>query len=407
MSPRTSFVRRLRIGLGTVVITSLLGLSSIALSGREVDAALARSQRALSLLSDVKELEIRFGEARAAEREFLLDDAHSPAFNESARDDTPALLDHAAALRELHALLQRLGTDPEAKELALDAMGRGVDAYAATFHEIVKLMRERGGFGSGLTVVLRESTHSLEDALEHLDPARASDLRRDLSTLVADEGLYARFQAGPTRFYVTQLAAVLHDDVDAMKLPTERAQPLQDAITRYQSAWSRTLEIDDQVGATAGEGLRQELRRQQQAIASDAAHAEEVARQRFSDAQRAAGLALRVAWAASVGTALLAMALGGALALVLGRQLRRSLSALLSAVQAYTAGDREARVGRLPRQDEFALVGAAFDALAEKLTDATAELEEMNASLELAVKGDAKGLLERIRSLAASHKSID
>ena len=75
--------------------------------------------------------------------------------------------------------------------------------------------------------------------------------------------------------------------------------------------------------------------------------------------------------------------------MVLGQGLRTSLSRVLAAVERYAGGDREARVGRLERDDEFAALGQAFDRMADTLADTTEELEEINASLNLAVKGVA------------------
>ena len=50
------------------------------------------------------------------------------------------------------------------------------------------------------------------------------------------------------------------------------------------------------------------------------------------------------------------------------------------------------------------MLGGAFDQMAETLAETTDELEEINASLELAVKGDTAGLLERIKSLVAQRQ---
>ena len=109
MAPRQSFIRRLQLGLGIVVAITVIGMTAILVSEQRVDAALDSSQTALRLLDDFKEVQIRFSGARAAEREFLLEDLRAPNFFHTGES---AVLDsHAAAIGDLDkvARVVRLG----------------------------------------------------------------------------------------------------------------------------------------------------------------------------------------------------------------------------------------------------------------------------------------------------------
>ena len=134
-------------------------------------------------------------------------------------------------------------------------------------------------------------------------------------------------------------------------------------------------------------------------------HRAALARERFDTASLSLTETAAQGRLVSAGGAGLTLAIALLVAVALGRHLRDSLAALLRAVQDYAAGNRAARVGSLPRRDEFAVVAEAFDRMAETLGETTDELEEINASLELAVKGDTEGLLSRIRELVAERKA--
>jgi hypothetical protein len=92
-----SFVRRLRLGLGVLVATTVLVLVAIGVSERHMGSALMRSQSALSLLDDSKEVQIQLAAARGAEMEFLLEDLRTPNFFQSGQ--SPALERHAQPAR--------------------------------------------------------------------------------------------------------------------------------------------------------------------------------------------------------------------------------------------------------------------------------------------------------------------
>jgi HAMP domain-containing protein len=385
MSPRDSFVRRLRLGLGVLVGITLLGLLGILL-------AQARE--------DLKEVQIQLSAARAAEREFLLEDLRAPGFFQTG--SSPALDQHRAALSQLEDLLARVEANSAAEGLRLDPIRSAIDTYGASFREIVDLYRERGSLYTGHVGAMREAVFALRELAAALPTTGQQAFHAELADLTRDESDYLRDLDNRPRFLVTERIAILREDVPGLGHP-EPAE-VEQQIAAYEQAWSRLLEIDDRIGRSSGTGVRGSLRDAQQTVVTLSTEAVGRARERFETATRTVHATATLAQLMSGGGVVLAAALAFGLALVLGRQLRGSLNATVSAVEAYAGGDRSARVGRLPRDDEFALLGQAFDRMAETLAETTEELEEMNASLELAVKHNAPDLLDRIRRLVAERK---
>jgi len=218
-----------------------------------------------------------------------------------------------------------------------------------------------------------------------------------------DQSDYLRDLDNRPRFLVSERIKILREETDALERASKEA--LRGQIDGYDRAWQRMLQVDDQIGRSAGDGLRGRLRASEEAVVLLSTAALERVHARFESAagsvERTAALARTVSTAAVI----LGAALAAGLALLLGRHLRESLSSVLSAVERYAAGDRQARVGPLSRDDEFAVLGTSFDHMAETLAETTDELEEINASLKLAVKGDSAGLMERIHQLVAERRS--
>jgi len=400
MTPRQSFIRRLQLGLGIVVAITVIGMTAILVSEQRVDAALDSSQTALRLLDDFKEVQILFSVARASEREFLLEDLRAPNFFQTGES---AVLDsHAAAVGSLDALLATLSRSPDAAELQVPAIQQAISAYDESFRELVSLYRERGSVYSGVLGSIREATFTMQDLVGESKAPADAQIRGDLFQLDRDLADYLRDLDHRPRFLVTQRLQVLEEELDA--LPPKRAAELRRPLEAYRDAWQRLAELDDRIGRSSGSGVRGLLHDAQASVVPLTEAAVARARERFLTARRAVESASATARAVSLGAVVFAVVIGGFLAISLGRRLRRSLASVLAAVEAYAAGDRSARVGSLSHSDEFAVLGGAFDLMAETLAETTDELEEINASLELAVKGDTAGLLERIKSLVAERQ---
>ena len=400
MIVQDSFVRRLRLGLGVLVATTLLGLVAIGVSERRMGAALERSKSALSLLEAAKEVQIQLAAARAAELEFLLEDLRTPNFFQTGR--SPALERHAQVLARLDALLADLATQPEARRLRIGELREAAGGYGESFERLVKLERQRGSIYSGVLGRMREASFGLEDRLEDLPEPRRTELLAEVRAMLGEQADYLRDLDIRPRYLVGQRIEILDEELSALDLPEDDAGRAH--VAAYRSAWQELLEIDARVGLSSGDGLRGELRHAQETIEPLGIAAVERARARFETESRAVEAAASTARIVSASAAALAVAIGLFLASSLGGRLRRSLAALLGAVERYARGDRGARVGSLPHADEFSVVGNAFDRMAEIVAETTEELEEINASLELAVKGDSKALLERIKSLVAERK---
>jgi hypothetical protein len=393
-------VRRLQISLGVLVATTLCGLVAIVVSEQRVATALERSETALSLLDEFKEVQIQLSTARAAEREFVLEDLRAPNFFNTG--DSPALAQHARALDALDGLLSRLVDHPAAETLHAREIREAVAAYGGNFRELVSLYRERGSPYTGVLGQMREATFDFQDRLEQGGKESALALRSELLELLRDRDQYLRDLDHRPRFIVDQRIEVLAEDVDALGHP--QAEQLHAAIDAIAKAWARLIEIDDRIGRSSGAGLRGELRGAQEIVVPLTTAAVERARTDFEQSRRQVVAATAMARGVSAGAVSLAVAIATWLAISLGGHLRRSLRAVLDAVEAYAEGDRSARVGPLSLQDEFAVLGGAFDRMAETLAETTEELEEVNASLKLAVKGDTAGLVERIQALVAKRK---
>jgi len=400
---RDSFVNRLKLGFGTLVATTLLVLIAILVSEQRVGSALEGSERALALLDRSKEVQIQFSAARAAERRFLLEDLHTPSFFQSG--DSPALERHRAALAELEGLLDGLEGQGSSSEVETGSIRQALDVYRHGFSEMVSLYRERGFIYSGRIEEMRRAALELQDLLQELPKAARMPLSAELLELNRDQGEYLRDFSKRSRFLVTERLKVLHEEVDARDgLPK---QELHAQIDAYQQVWARLIEIDDRLGDGAGTGLRGTLNGAEQAILPPVRSAVESARRGFDEAARSVHTAQVTARFASAGVALLAVLLALSFAISLTAQIRGSLGALLRAVDAYASGKREARVGALSRRDEFAVVGESFDRMAQTLAENALELEEINASLELAVKHHPARAVETIKTLVAERKPAD
>jgi hypothetical protein len=400
MGAPDSFVRRLWLGLGILVAATLLGGAAVLVAEQRVGSALARSAEAFSLLEDLKQLRIDLGAAREAEREFLLEDLRTPAFFETGQ--SAALDRHAAASADLDRSLARLEARGAAADAAVPAMRAAVASYRAGFVQMMSLQRERGWLNAGVIGEMKRASHALQELLGDGRDRTSATLRSELLALVRDQADYLRELDNHKAYLVGERIAILREEIAASAHP--RAAELIGEVDAFAVAWERIREIDSRIGIHSGMGLRGALAEAQATVVPLIGAALERARARFEAATATVERAAATARLVSLGAALVAVAIGSFLAVSLGRRLRQSLAAVLAAVEAYARGDRDARVGRLPHRDEFAVLGEAFDRMSETLAEATAELEEINASLELAVKGDTAGLLERVRALVASRK---
>lgn len=401
MRSETRFVRRLQLGLGALVGLSLLGLAGVLAAERGAGSALASSETALTLLQDFQQVQIEFSAARAVEREFLLEDLRAPSFFQSG--SSTALERHAEALARLEAILDRLEQDPAAEDLGVAEIRTQTSGYRSSFEELVGLYRERGSLYSGVMGEIRQATFEIQDRLESLDEAREATLRSELLELIRDQGDYLRDLDNRPRFLVGQRIQILREEIAAA--PARLQAPIEQQIAAYEAGWSRLQEIDDEIGRSSGAGLRRRLRSAEEAVALGVVASVAIARERFDAATLSVARTAALGRLVSAGGAGLTLAIALLVAVALGRHLRDSLAALLRAVEDYAAGNRAARVGSLPRRDEFAVVAEAFDRMAETLGETTDELEEINASLELAVKGDTEGLLSRIKELVSERKA--
>lgn len=400
MTPRRSYVRRLQLGLGILVGISLLGLASTLWSVQRAGAALERSQDVFSLLEEVKQVQVLLLAARAAERDFMLEDLRTPSFFKTG--SSPALEQHEMALAELAELLVLLERDVEANGYEAESMRREIAAYRGTFEQLVSLYQERGSLYSGLLGQMREATFNLLDLVPEVWPTRQTEMRGELLELMRDQSDYLRDLDNRPRFLVSERIEILREEAD--DLDHASTAELYAQIDAYDRAWQRMLEIDDQIGRSAGDGLRGRLRASEEAVAILTTAAVERTRARFESAAGIVEKTAALAGSVSAAAVILGAALATGLALLLGHQLRQPLSRVLRAVERYAQGDRGARVGRLERDDEFAALGESFDQMAETLAETTEELEEINASLKLAVKGDTAGLMERIQRLVAERR---
>ncbi|MGI9591863.1 MAG: HAMP domain-containing protein [Myxococcota bacterium] len=401
MKSETRFVRRLQLGLGALVGLSLLSLAGVLAAERGVGSALASSETALTLLHDFQQVQIELSAARAMEREFLLEDLRAPSFFQSGTSS--ALERHAEALARLEAILDRLERDSAAADLGSEEIRTQTSGYRTSFEELVALYRERGSLYSGVVGEMRQATFAVQDHLEALDDTLEATLRSELLELIRDQGDYLRDLDNRPRYLVGERIQILREEIAAA--PARVQEPIEQQIAAYEAAWTRLQEIDDAIGRSSGTGLRGRLRSAEQAVALGVVASVALARERFAAAAVSLAETAAQGRLVSAGGAGLTLAIALLVAVALGRHLRDSLAALLRAVEDYAAGNRSARVGSLPRRDEFAVVAEAFDRMAETLGETTDELEEINASLELAVKGDTEGLLRRIKQLVAERKA--
>ncbi len=401
MTSQLPFERRLQLCLGTLVGLSLLALGVVLATEQRASSALAGSQAALDLLHDFQQVQIRLSAARAAEREFLLEDLRTPGFFQTGESE--ALARHAAELAGLETVLDGLGRAPGAADLGVAEVRREASGYRSSFLQLVGLYRERGSLFSGVLGEMRQATFELEEVLEPLAEQREAVLRAELLELIRDQDDYLRTRDGRPRFLVGERVQILREE--AALVPAAARGEIEERIGAYETAWRRLGEIDEEIGLTSGSGLRGRLRSAEDAVELGVGTSVAIARERFDAATSVlARTAAEARWV-SAGAAGLTLAIALVVAVTLGRHLRGSLAELSRAVEAYAGGDRTARVGPLPRRDEFAAVAEAFDRMAETLAETTDELEEINASLELAVRGDSQGLLKRIKELVAERKA--
>ncbi|MDJ0849871.1 MAG: HAMP domain-containing protein [Myxococcota bacterium] len=401
MTSKLPFVRRLQLGLGALVGLSLLALAVVLATEQRAGSALAGSQTALDLLHDLQQVQIRLSAARAAEREFLLEDLRAPSFFQTGESE--ALERHAEALAALESLLDGLEQAPSAADLGIDGIRTEAAGYRASFLELVDLYRERGSLYSGVLGDMRRATFELQELIEPLAAAHEATLRAELLELTRDQDDYLRNLDIRPRYLVGERIEILREE--AAPTPSAARTEIEQRIEVYEVAWRRLLEIDERIGITSGAGLRGRLRSAEDAVELGVETSVAVARERFDAATSVLARTAAQARRVSAGAAVLTLVIALAVAVSLARHLRGSLQELLRAVEDYAGGNRAARVGPLPRRDEFAAVAEAFDRMAETLAETTDELEEINASLELAVKGDSQALLERIKELVAERKS--
>jgi len=399
---RLSLRAKLALGFGALLGLMLVGgataLLSHAYALRAVEAFLDRDHRIAELSL---ESSAAMGKARRYEKEFLL--KVRVFSHEEARSRYASLVaSQLAVVRDNMATIRGLSGNAE-----ISAESRAVEdvthLYETGFLRVVEHYGRIGRLNTGLEGQFRDRAHAIETLLAQ---GAGERLRSDLLTLRRHEKDF--ILRGLTRYTEEFEAAAdrFEKDVAQAGLPGGRKDKLLQLIKQYRALFREYVATDAAIDAATLDylGAVHKIEPRLERLHAHAGEAVATTRDTLQRLNRTTTLTL-------AGVGLSSILLGLLVAAFVVRNTNRAVAACVDFARRLTAGDWNARLPSSAGHNEFTVLGAAFNHMADAMQEAhhrdevrEVELVRMNRTLkmlsrcnEALVRAESEaGLLETI-----------
>lgn len=205
----------------------------------------------------IEEVLNKIGEARRAEKDFLLKDFNSEVF---IRTGKSAFFDkNQQILQESDSLIRILQANSvcqsEENKLALTTLQQDLARYNTAFETIGKLYRERGFNDMGLEGQMRVAVYFVEEANFPTDKTDLLLLRRE------EKDFFLRKDKHYVKTFAYQLNKFQNkiDSIIAGGKSPEIGDHVKAALETYGVVFFKIVEIEKRVGLDENEGLRKEM----------------------------------------------------------------------------------------------------------------------------------------------------
>lgn len=372
---------KLAIGFGSLIGLMLLS-GATALLGHQ--RALATVDAFLNGDNRIAELSLKssaaMSKARRYEKEFLLK-MQVFSYEESKARYATLVTSQLTVVREHMATIRGLTDNAEikAETRAIEDITR---RYEAGFQRVVELYGGQGRVDTGLEGQFRARAHAIEALLAQGAPER---LLTDLLTLRRDEKDF--ILRGLTRYAEAFDAAADHfrEDVARAALPSARKDELRQLIDQYEVLFREYISTDAEIDSTTLDYL-------------DAAHQMEPKLEQLHAHIGAGVLATRDKMRSLSQTTTVTLLAMGLAAILLGLQVaafivrnaNRSVAACVDFASRLASGDWTARLPLSWGRNEFAVMAAALNSMADAMKSAhqrnetrAEELQRLNRMLRM------------------------
>ncbi|WP_444769524.1 methyl-accepting chemotaxis protein [Rhodopseudomonas sp. NSM] len=361
-----SLFGRIRIGLRIQI--ALLGLTGVALVGtaclvglRYAAQSEQQSEASVMLRFNVMQLSSDYLQAGLIANDFL------------RRSDEKLIAQHDVVagaarqrLQEIERSLSEAAGDEAAKQSA--ALLTGLNLYLTRFQNLMSAKRVLGlTEAEGLQGRLRDATRNIEAALAEVDDPRLSVLMLTMRRLEKDF-----IQKGSEKYGddLIERASDFADTLKAGALPADRKKELATLIAAYKSSFLAFM--------VSQQSLNEEIEDFASVFARNRPTLDALIRtaeQRYQ-ASQASAVRVKALLEWIVGGVTLAM---GLVALLVGQRIAGSIARTTAAMQRLAAGDFDAVLPGLHRNDEIGAMARAVETF--KVGSKQAALAEADATL--------------------------
>jgi len=333
--------------------------------------------------------------SRRYERDFL-NYPKSLTFDEAKARYVILVQSHAAEIHDNMTAIRALTRSAESTRLTR-LIDEAVSQCEKSFLKLVSLAEQRRRGDNGLESRLANQAILVEAA------ARKTELDRlllDNFVLHAAKDAYLlnNYDKEIRRFQ--DAVAALRKDVKETVLDLRDQQKLLASVDDYQSFFQQLVQINSQSGAELETylALTHTVEPLLQHLHDCASQAE---RAIYADVRR---LAQTILWT-TLGTMLMATALGGLVAHFLSREITGGVGECIEFAKRVARGDLTARLLH-PGQDEFGSLAAGLSDMASQLEQTSASLRRANEQLELRVQERTRDLV-RLEAEIADRKRAE
>lgn len=378
---RLSLRAKLALGFGTLIGLILVGGATALLSHARALAAVEAFLEGDNRIAELSlESSAAMGKARRYEKEFLLK-IQVFSYEEAKARYANLVVSQLAMVRENMAAIRSLAgnADIQAETRAIEEVTR---LYEAGFLRVVELYGHLGRVDTGMEGRFRASAHAIEALLAQ---GAAERLRADLLSLRRHEkdfiirGLTREaeaFEAAADRF---------KDDVARADLPGGRKDELLQLIEQYRALFLEYVATDAEIDAATLDylGAVHRIEPQLERLHAHAGAAVAATRDTLRSLNRTTTLTL-------LGVGLAAILLGLLVAGFIVRNANHAVAACVNFASRLAGGDWSVRLPSPGGSNEFALLAAALNRMADAMQQAhrrdevrAAELLRLNRTLRM------------------------
>jgi len=371
--------RLARLGVRAKLLIGFLAIALLMTVGATV--SLLGTSRSLRAVDELLDVEARIADlalqstasmlkARRHEKDFLLSRLELNFAEARARYATPLRI-HGADIRDHMAKIRRLADDATMVEHTWQ-IEQAVGQYESGFLRTVELYGQLGRVDTGLEGRFRARAHDIEAIVNR---HRAQHLLAGLLTLRRLEKDY--LLRGRERDAAVLRAGVGEFSSDAARAPLPQAvrEQLRDLVGEYLAAFEQYVEINNQIEAATGNYLRA-VRVVEPLL--EKLHVKAVTKAAVTR-DEVHEIALVSRWITSA-VAVLAAVTGLLVGILVIRNISGTVRACVNFASRLAQGNLDARM-RQGGRDEFAVLTASLNTMADSLADSRRALEQRASEL--------------------------